>query len=367
MPRKGENIRKRKDGRWEARYFKGRDEHGRIRYGYVYAKTYRQVREKKTHMIQQMVKKDVCIPIESEINTIECLSQIWMRDKKERVKPSTYANYESIIMKHIEGVFEKNLKQITKKDIYSFVESLAKKELQASTIRSITDVLRYILRKGSQMGIIENEIAECCIYRSGRNTVRVCSGDDREKIEQILFSIDNLFATGILLMLSTGIRVGELCGIRWEDINFEEKTFRIIRTIQRIKNDGNEREKGKTYIHIGIPKTETSLRAIPIPTKLYSLLQKYKSLPSHYLLTGSSSCMEPRNVQKRFETILRRNQITHYNLHSLRHGFASTAIEKGIDCKTVSSILGHSSTKITLDLYVHSSRKMMQDCVDAIL
>ncbi len=367
MPRKGENIRKRKDGRWEARYFKGRDEHGHIRYGYVYAKTYRQVREKKMNMVRQTLKKDENCQADSEIHTVEHLCQLWMRDKRNRVKPSTYANYESIVMKHIMGAFDKNPKEITQEDVYTFIDSLAKKELQSSTIRSITDILRYIFRKGNQLGIVENEVVKCCVYHNGRSMVRVCYGDDRKKIEQVLFAMDNLFALGILLMLSTGIRVGELCGIRWEDISFEEKTFRIVRTIQRIKNDGNVEKKGKTYVHIGTPKTETSLRVIPIPTKLYSSLLKYKSQPCYYLLTGSSSCMEPRNVQKRFATILRKNQITHYNLHSLRHGFASTAIEKGIDCKTLSSILGHASTNITLDLYVHSNRKMMQNCVDSIL
>ena len=156
---------------------------------------------------------------------------------------------------------------------------------------------------------------------------------------------------------STGIRLGELFGLKWEDINLDMGIFEIKRTVSRIQNDNYSEGLPKTMLYIRTPKSFSSIRTIPIPDFLENCLKEKRKPEDCYFLTRTTHCTEPRNVQKHFKTILKHCNLSDYNFHSLRHGFASSCLESGVECKTVSSILGHSSTQITMDLYVHATLK----------
>lgn len=196
------------------------------------------------------------------------------------------------------------------------------------------------------------------------------SQENLAKLISALSADNSEFSMGILLCIYTGIRVGELSGIRWSDIDFNEKILHIRRTISRVKNldyTGESDEAPKTILMIGSPKSTSSLRDIPIPDFLLSKLELIAAEPDAYLLTGSSTkCMEPRNIQRKFQRLLEECGIPNINIHSLRHAFATRCTEMGFDSKTLSEILGHSSVKITMDIYVHSSMKQKQKCMEKL-
>ena len=161
---------------------------------------------------------------------------------------------------------------------------------------------------------------------------------------------------GILLSLYTGLRLGELCGLQWKDINLSKGTIYVNKTIQRI-----EKEDGSTFMLIDSPKTISSERMIPIPSFLIPILNNIKTENSlDYVSTGNGSFTQPRTYQARLKSYLKDCDLPNYHFHTLRHTFASRAIELGFDPKSLSEILGHSNVKITLDLYVHPSMESKQ-------
>ena len=162
----------------------------------------------------------------------------------------------------------------------------------------------------------------------------------------------------ILLCLYTGLRVGEICGLKWEDIDIKNGCLFVARTVERISL-GN----GKTMIVIEPPKTESSIRKVYIPLFIVALLKKYKDNSDKYILSGKTKPTEPRALQYRFKRILSKTKIREFSFHSLRHTYATLCIEKGMDIKTLSELLGHADVKITLNTYVHSSDSLKKKYV----
>lgn len=154
------------------------------------------------------------------------------------------------------------------------------------------------------------------------------------------------------------MRVGEICGLKWEDIDIKNGCLFVIRTVERISL-GN----GKTIVVIEPPKTESSIRKVYIPHFIVALLKKYKDNPEKYILSGKTKPTEPRALQYRFKRILNKTTIKEVSFHSLRHTYATLCIEKGMDIKTLSELLGHSDVKITLNTYVHSSDSLKKKYV----
>lgn len=184
------------------------------------------------------------------------------------------------------------------------------------------------------------------------------SGSERKKLETYLLSNLNLPNLCILLCLYTGLRVGEICGLKWEDIDIKNGCLFVARTVERISL-GN----GKTMIVIEPPKTESSIRKVYIPLFIVALLKKYKDKDDKYILSGKSKPTEPRALQYRFKRILSKTKIRELSFHSLRHTYATLCIEKGMDIKTLSELLGHADVKITLNTYVHSSDSLKKKYV----
>ena len=160
----------------------------------------------------------------------------------------------------------------------------------------------------------------------------------------------------VLLSYNMGLRIGEVCGLRWDDIDLHKGTLTIRKTVQRIY------ENRKTKIYIGSPKSKCSERIIPIPGFLLPILKEYKRC--EYVLSGCEKVVEPRTLQYRFKTLLKKAKIPSVTFHSLRHSFATNCIKLGFDVKTLSEILGHSSVEITLNRYVHSSMDRKRACMD---
>ncbi|MFR9000911.1 MAG: site-specific integrase [Anaerobutyricum soehngenii] len=178
-----------------------------------------------------------------------------------------------------------------------------------------------------------------------------------ERNQKILSSYLCLHLTyrnlGILICMYTGIRLGEICALTWEDISLTEGSIYIDKTIQRVQKEHNGK---KTMLIIATPKTPSSIRTIPIPNQLLQIIKSSELPQKGYLLTGSTEkYIEPRTYQYHFKKLLQRCKIPETNFHALRHTFATRCVELGFDIKTLSEILGHSSINITLNRYVHPS------------
>ena len=161
----------------------------------------------------------------------------------------------------------------------------------------------------------------------------------------------------------SGLRIGELCALKWSDIDFENGIVRVSKALQRVPD---KLGKGKTKIAITSPKSKTSVRDIPVPFFILDLLEQEKRSGEFYVLSRTSKPMEPRTMQNRFKAILKNCGIRNANFHLLRHTYATVCIESGFDAKTVSELLGHSNVNITLNRYVHSSMETKRRCVDRL-
>ena len=362
MSRRGENIRKRKDGRWEARYVKGRDIDGKIHYGYLYGKSYTEVKDKKTKIISENPSffmygsQSSAPPRDDQIRTV---STQWKAHIRYTVKESTYSNYEEILDNHILPLLgQMQVKKFTNHTLMGFVQKELEQGMAYGSIHVILSVLKNILRYAQEFGFFPSEPLKFPRIPSSSSEIQIMSSEDYKKLDSYLLCNMDSFSFGILLCMYTGIRVGELSGLKWEDIDFIQYKIHIRRTVTRVKNlnmlitDGKE-ECARTHLNIGTPKTATSIRSIPLPDRLLALAAPLKKDSNSFVLTGTEKCMEPRTIQRRYATLLKKCRIPHIKIHSLRHQFSCRWIEQGFDTKSLSEILGHTSVKTTLDLYVH--------------
>ena len=178
---------------------------------------------------------------------------------------------------------------------------------------------------------------------------------EQKKLTSLLLDSTDLYKLGILISLYTGIRIGELCALKWENINLSNKTLKINETMQRIQNM-NPNENTKTKIVITEPKSSGSIRDIPIPVFLIPVIKEFQDKPDTYLLTGKrNKYIEPRTMQNCFKRFIKESGLRSVNYHALRHTFATRCVEVGFELKSLSEILGHSNVNITLNRYVHSS------------
>lgn len=173
---------------------------------------------------------------------------------------------------------------------------------------------------------------------------------EEQKIIECSLNIDESpNELGILICLYTGLRIGEVCGLKWQDINFQSNSLSVNRTIQRMSIDNQSQ-----LVELS-PKSESSCRKIPIPTFLMEYLNKVRLNSSdEYVLSINSHMMDPRTYQNQYKRILEKSGVKYINFHGLRHTFSVRALEAGFDIKTLSEILGHADATITLQRYAHS-------------
>lgn len=367
MPRKGENIYKRKDGRWEGRYIKSRTQTGKATYGYVYAKTYRDVKTKLADKISLKSETAAAIPVEAETDLFESVAKEWFDSIKTQVKESTSNKYWNLLNSYILPNFgKKNLLEITYDYVYEQCNQLLKTGgkkgtgLSAKTVSDILSLIRNILRFAIQKGMMVACDAQSIHVKRQTKEMRVLSRSEQEKLCQYLYSDLDSCNMGILLCLFTGLRVGEICALRWEDISFSEKTIHVHQTLQRIQ--ARTGGSSKTRIVVTTPKSACSIRTIPIPDDLIELLVSYQSSSTGYFLTNNAQKhLEPRTMQNHFKKALQRSEVEPANYHSLRHTFATRCIELGFDVKSLSEILGHASVNITMNRYVHPSMELKKE------
>ena len=353
MPRRGENIYKRKDGRWEGRYKCGYDDTGKARYHSVYAKTYQEVRE-KLHKF----KSTVVNYVSSENRTVKELFTEWLKAVKLKVKTSTYACYHMKIIKHILPVFGSMLyEKLTVSSIHEFIENKLKKGLSAKYVSDIIIVFKSMAKYVSKVHGYVNLLENVILPKKGKKDMELLSKSEQERLCKFVMNHPNNTKLAVLLSYYAGLRIGEVCGLKWSDIDLNKGILNVKRTVQRIY------ENSSTRLIIDTPKSKSSIREIPLPKFLVEILRNFKSDNSAFILSGKEKPADPRTLQYRFKSLLKKADLPSINYHSLRHMFATNCIALGFDVKTLSELLGHATVETTLNRYVHSSMERKQACM----
>lgn len=373
MARKGENIYKRKDGRWEGRYIYSYDGNGKAKYKYLYAKTYAEVKRKL--ISAQSLSQLIMLQQETDNkNKYNLWLDDWLSNKKTVVKESTFIRYKNIVENHIKPELgEYSVGKISTSLLMHFITSKYENgRLNGQgglSAKTISDIM--IIVKDSFQYIQSNGVTVICNFNSlnvkqVQKEMRVLSMAEEQKLVTTLISDMDIYKLGIFICLYTGIRIGELCALQWKNISLSEKTIKIEKTMQRVQcADANA--PMKTHITVTNPKSYSSIRIIPIPDFLLNNIKKFQGLPNSYILSNKNhNYIEPRTMQNRFKSYLTVAGIEDANFHSLRHTFATRCIEAGFDVKTLSEILGHASVKITLDKYVHSSMQLKKSNMEKL-
>lgn len=361
MSKRGENIYKRKDGRWEGRYIKFYDAFGKSKYGYVYGKTYSEAKIKLQEM-QSQLNKGILPESKKSVLYSEIIVS-WLQSVRLNVKESTYMRYYQLIYSHIEPELGKYpINKISSQLIEKFVEEKLRKGrldgnggLSPKTVTDIITIIKSSMDYAAYNGFhIICNLNKLTVKRKEKE-MRVLSLKEQKQLTDTLLNETDCIKLGVLLSLYTGIRVGELCALKWENLDIGNKTLKVRETMQRIQSS-EESETTKTKIMITEPKSKCSLRDIPLPDFLIEIIKDFQGHPKAYVLTGEKyKIIEPRTMQNHFQKYIKESGIEKANYHSLRHTFATRCVEVGFEIKSLSEILGHANVNITLNRYVHSS------------
>lgn len=359
MSRRGENIRKRKDGRWEGRY-SIKDNKGNIKSKSVYGHTYSEVKQKLMSAKSSVPKTN-----SSNSMTIDTLTLLWLSDVKLNRKESTYQKYESICEKYIKPIWGSLCTDTIQREQ---IMADMPKDISESIAKSIICVINAIFNYGGFFYGTESihlSYKNTSRKNNSTKTIQIINITDQHKLLEVLLTEPDIYKLGILLCLYMGLRLGEICALKWEDIDIQCRIMHIKRTVQRLKiTDSVETTEKKTILYESQPKTVHSIREIPIPDILFQKLLPYYKEGAY--IFGKNSPMDPRTYQYKFKAYLKKADIEPVHFHSLRHTFATNCISNGADVKSVSEILGHANVNITLNRYVHPAMETKRNIVNSI-
>lgn len=345
--RRGENIYKRKDGRWEGRYHKGRKIDGRIKYGYVYGRTLQEVKN-KLYPLKAKYQKINETNGEAALSLFEW-SMYWLPMIKREVKLSTYASYEYKIKKYLLPIAgEVPLNELSTAVCQKMIDDL-EKTLSISSIHVVFQVFNRCLKAACSENLMAaNPLESVILPKKKKIKVRALTKLEQKKLEKAAVESGEK-GLSVLLALYTGMRIGEIAALKWQDIDLEEQLIQVSRTFQRIPAIY---EKHGTQLVMAGAKTEKSVRTIPIGQKITQLLieQKRKALGEYVFSVKNQPC-EPRLLTYYFHKIRKKAGLKQIHFHQLRHSFATRCLELKADIPSVSAILGHASAKTTLDFY----------------
>lgn len=281
----------------------------------------------------------------------------WLQLNRSRIKASSYVKYWTILEKHIKPHLGArpigSLDAVAIEEFSHFL--LSQKALSAKTVRDILAVLRSVLRYTHKHHALGQPPVEIVYPRLVKAKMRILSRDEQMRFTACLLQDMDSCKFGIMLSMLTGLRIGEICALKWGNISLENSTLSVEFTMQRLQDPGNDYQK--TRVLITSPKSDTSCRVIPLTSFAAGLCRQMQcEEPDAYVLTGSSEhYIEPRLLQYKLDRYTKACGLEGVHFHTLRHTFATRCIEVDFEIKSLSEILGHSSPKITLERYVHPS------------
>lgn len=366
MARKGENIYKRKDGRWEGRYIKCKTGDGKAKYGYVYARSYRETKGKLACVSHSQKEKETQEKTEQNV-IFETAAKEWLDNLRPKVKESTAVKYNNLLNSYIlPELGAVRLDNITNERIeYQCNQLLVAggrngNGLSPKTVSDTLSLIRNILRYESDSRHLSLPNLRTITIRKSSGQIRVFTLNEQQTLCRYLYQNLNEKNIGILFCLFTGLRIGEICALKWEDVSLENKTAYIHRTMQRLQTDHHAQKR--TSVMVSTPKSSCSIRTIPLSDELVRILSEFGGKRGGYILTGDENrYVEPRLMQNHFKRVLKENAIESANYHTLRHTFATRCIEIGFDVKSLSEILGHANVNITMNRYVHPSMELKRE------
>lgn len=295
------------------------------------------------------------------------LITIYLEQQKHSIKQRTYLFYQKIA-----EIYIKNVSITIEKLSNEFLNNLIlqrKEKLSYSSIKIIKSLINRSLQYAYEKNIIKEKL---CIgiklKQQGVKKVDSLTKLEQQKLEKHIIANKKIYCYGILISLYTGLRIGELLSLKWQDIDFEDKIIKVqSSSCQVLKNH-------KLIDIEDLPKTQSSVRQLPVTNFLIKLLKELKSYQNNlceYVLSNTNNKkISVRTYQQSFNRLLQRLKIKHYGFHSLRHTFATRLLENKVDIKTISELMGHSSPTITLNRYVHTNlenkRKALQTLIKKI-
>jgi len=360
MARRGENIYHRKDGRWEGRYIKGRKPDGKPCFGSVYGPSYTEVKKRL------MPLKAACCKMSLEARNTKPFGEYLLthlaQKRASRIKASSYDSYYRIVHNHILlGLGKYPMHQLTQQHVERFLADLRAAGLSDGTILNIHRFLAGVTKQAAQSGAMAKDICVgISLAKPKRKKVSALSRAQQKIVEGAAMAA--LQKTGhsdgldMMIALYTGMRVGEICALRWDDIDLDRGVIHVGHTLQRLNlYDQGTKKNTRTALVTGAPKSDASLRDIPINAMLLRLLRSVRQRArGDHVIEGRRGPVEPRVLQYRFEKLLERARLPHVGYHALRHSFATRCAEQGVDAATIGELLGHSSSKTAEEVYIHS-------------
>ena len=299
-----------------------------------------------------------------EFKSIREVAMLWKKDKQLYVKQSTLSAYSLILENHILPIWG-NKQQLCEAEVQEFALLKLQKGLGQKSVKDILVVLKMVQKFGIKHGLLP--FSEWSVkFPTGqkKNELEVLSITDQKKIMRHVIDNFTFRNLGVYICLSTGMRIGEICALKWGDVDLTAETICISRTIERIYLiDG---EKRHTELVISTPKTKKSIREIPMNRELLKLIRPFKKVMNddYFVLTNEVKPTEPRTYRNYYKQLLKHLGIPDLKFHGLRHSFATRCIESQCDYKTVSVILGHANISTTLNLYVHPNMEQKKKCIN---
>lgn len=301
------------------------------------------------------------------MKTFSEIASEWKTDKQRFVKETTMAVYGLQLQTHLLPAFGDRT-VIEEKDVQQFVVDKLNKGLSERTTKDVLIVLKMVVRWANKHAGWDNRTDWEIIFPTKREQteLEVMTVADQQKIVKYVkdnFSFRNL---GLQICLFTGLRIGEVCGLKWSDYNVANNTLTINRTIERIyTTDYGER---KSRVVVSTPKTASSNRTIPVSKELQKVIKELCKVVNkdYYIISNSEKPMEPRTYRNYYNKVLTQLGIAKLKFHGLRHSFATRCIENNCDYKTVSVLLGHADVSTTMNLYVHPNMEHKKKCIEKI-
>lgn len=306
--------------------------------------------------------------------SVETVAEEYLAACRAKTKRSTCSTYATTLSHHILPRFGyRPISSISREEINDFLYSKVFPDegeaLSAATVRLIVSVLRSLFQFAAGLGedVVAWESISCPALPGGET--RVLNEGEQQRLRDFLCRDMSLEKLGVLICLYMGLRIGEICAMKWGDVDLKRGTMSIKRTVQRIRNLDYREGSGqsRTKVIFDVPKSRSGQRCIPVPSFLLEILRSQCRPESCYILTGSAdSFLEPRSFQNRYRSIMREAGIEYINFHALRHTFATNCVNLGFDAKTLSEILGHSNVSVTLNTYVHPSVSVMRSYMERL-
>ena len=350
MSGRGDCIYHRKDGSWEARYVKEIDAFDKKKYGSVYGRTRLEAKEKRQAALDNILLFQT--PGAPRSITVERLVQEWLYVNRQRIKTSSLQRYEGFWRNHIKNTLgARTALSCTTLVIHEFAMNRLNSGLSPTSVNAVLVFLHSCFKYGHRQYRLP--MPDFIYFPKERVEMRVLSPKEQGKLEAYLLQDMDIYKLGVLLTLYTGLRIGELCALQWQDV--DNGSVIVRKTMIRLrKTEGTGSE-----VVISSPKTKTSGRVIPLPSFLLEYIKNFRNCedPTAYVLsTPEKQLVEPRVMQYRFKKYMKDVGIEGASFHTLRHTFATRCVDKyNFEIKTLSEILGHSNIETTLGCYVHSS------------